>query len=151
MLMLYKGLVRPQLEYCVQAWRPYLQKDIDLIEAVQKRFTKLIPDLKKMSYEERLRALKLTTLEVRRERGDLIEVYKIIKGIDKVGCLQVENKKSYGLRGHNYKLVKKRFNLKVGQCCFSNRVVNQWNSLPNFVVNSENLNAFKRNLDQYWS
>ena len=81
---LYTSIVRPKLEYCVQAWRPYLQKDIDQIENVQRRATKLIQGYSNKSYEERLKLLELTTLETRRTRGDLIEVFKIIKGIDRI-------------------------------------------------------------------
>ena len=81
-LQLYKSLVRPHLEYSIQAWRPHFQKDIDLIEGVQRRATKLISDVKDKSYENRLRILNLTTLETRRLRGDLIEVFKIFKGFD---------------------------------------------------------------------
>ena len=81
-LQLYKSLVRPHLEYSIQAWRPHFQKDIDLIEGVQRRATKLDSDLKDKSYENRLRILNLKTLETIRLRGDLIEVYKIFKGFD---------------------------------------------------------------------
>ena len=86
-LQLYKSLVRPHLEYSVQAWRPHFQKDIDLIEGVQRRATKLILDLKDKSYEERLRCLNLTTLDTRRLRGDLIEVFTMFKGFDIVDPL----------------------------------------------------------------
>jgi ribonuclease P/MRP protein subunit RPP40 len=52
-LKLYKSLVWPHLEYCVQAWRPYLRKDIELIEGVQRRATKLIKSLKDEAYENK--------------------------------------------------------------------------------------------------
>ena len=74
---LYKSLVRSRLEYCVQAWRPYLVKDIELMEKVQKRMTRMLPDLKHR-YPERLKKLGLTTLESRILRGDLIVVFKIV-------------------------------------------------------------------------
>ena len=83
---LYKSLVRSRLEYCVQAWRPYLVKDIELMEKVQKRMTRMLPDLKNMSYSERLKKLGLTTLEFRRLRGDLIfftETLEFVGGIVK--------------------------------------------------------------------
>ena len=60
-LQLYKSLVRPHLEYYVQAWSPHLQKDIDLIEGVQRRATKMIPNLQNKSFEELLNILNITT------------------------------------------------------------------------------------------
>jgi len=66
MLRLYQSLVRPKLEYCVQAWRPYLKKDIDLLEKVQRRATRLITSDKSLSYTDRLQKFGLTTLETRR-------------------------------------------------------------------------------------
>jgi hypothetical protein len=68
-MKLYKCLIRPRLEYTVQAWRPYLQKNIDLIEGVQRRATKLVVETKGMSYDETLKFLDMTTLETRRVRG----------------------------------------------------------------------------------
>jgi len=80
LLQLYKSLVRPKLEYSVQAWSPYVQKDVQLLEKVQRRATKLIKGFSNSSYEERLQKLQLTTLETRRLWGDLIEVFKILNG-----------------------------------------------------------------------
>ena len=72
MLLLYKSMVRPHLEYAVQAWCPNKISDIKLLEGVQRRFTKCIPELSKLPYEMRLKNLNLTTLETRRIQGDLI-------------------------------------------------------------------------------
>jgi len=72
------NLVRPSLEYCEQFWAPYLRKDVEALERVQKRFTRMIPGMKSLSYEERLRTLALYSLEFRRMRADLIETYRIL-------------------------------------------------------------------------
>src|SRR5688572_9934880 len=111
MVRLYKALVRPKLEYCVQAWCPYLKKDIDKLEKVQARATRLIKDCRNLSYENRLKYTGLTTLSERRIRGDLIEVFKILKRFSKVNYntgfkLSVNCR----TRGYSYRLVK----LEVG-------------------------------------
>jgi len=84
MLQLYKTLVRPHFEYCVQFWLPHFRKDMEAMEMFQRRFTRMLPGMESRSYEERLRVLGLFSLERRRMRGDLIEVFKMIRGIDRV-------------------------------------------------------------------
>ena len=75
-LPLYKTIVRPHLVYCIHgAWRPYRKKNIDMLERVQRRAAKMIPKLRNISYELRLKECGLTTLETRRLRGDQIEVF----------------------------------------------------------------------------
>ena len=81
---LYKAIVRPHLEYCIQAWSPYLRKYIDMLEKIQRRATKLITGLRDLRYEERLKECGLTTLETRRLRGDQIEVFKILNGYENI-------------------------------------------------------------------
>ena len=66
---LYKTIVIPHLGHCIQAWSPYLRKYIDMLEQIQRRATKLIPGLRYLRYEERLKECGLTTLETRRLRG----------------------------------------------------------------------------------
>ena len=75
---LYKAIVRPHLEYCIQAWSPYRKKDIDKLDRIQRRAIKMIPELRDLSYESRLLQCGLTTLETRRLRGYQIEVFRII-------------------------------------------------------------------------
>ena len=81
---LYTTFVRTHLEFAVAVWNPYLQRDIDALERVQHRATKLIPEIRNLPYESRLLKMGLTTLEKRRERGDLIQFFKILKNIDSV-------------------------------------------------------------------
>jgi hypothetical protein len=75
---LYKALVRSHLEYGNVIWRPHYRKDILKLEKIQKRATKCIKSISHLTYEERLKFLKLPTLEYRRARGDMIQTYKII-------------------------------------------------------------------------
>ena len=82
--LLYKSLIRPHVEYGTPIWSPHLKGDRDNIEKLQRRTTKLIPDLKDKSYEERLRHLKLPTLEYRRLRTDLILLYKYTHNLIKL-------------------------------------------------------------------
>jgi len=149
-LILYKAYVRPHLEYCVQARSPYFKKDIECLEQVQRRATKLIKGFKNLSYENRLKRLKLTTLEKRRLRGDPIETFKIITGkekVDKHEFFEISNN-SHNLRGHQYKISVKRKRLTVRSAFFSQRVVNSWNWLPKAVVNATSINSFKNRLDR---
>jgi hypothetical protein len=147
---LYKTLVRPKLEYCVQAWRPHLQKDICAIERVQHRATKMIKEIKALTYEERLAATGLITLEERRNRGDLIEVFKIIKGFEKVDYNNFFKLTHSGrTRGHRYKLSKSRSRLDIRRNFFSQRIVNDWNKLPTIVVEADSINSFKNRYDSY--
>jgi len=83
-LMLYKTYIRPHLEYCVPIWNPYLAKNIDKLDRVQQKTTKLVPGLTHLPYEERLKHLDLYSLYCHRQRGDLIEVYKLINHLSRV-------------------------------------------------------------------
>ena len=73
MMKLYKPLVRPHMEYCTAVWSPYYVKDTELISKTQHQFTKMITEVKHLSYANRLLKLCLWTLEKRRNRSDLIE------------------------------------------------------------------------------
>lgn len=149
-LTLFNSLVRPHLEYCVQFWSPYYRKDIDKLERVQRRVTKMIPRLKNKPYEERLRELNLFSLSSRRMRGDLIEVFKMFHGLDNVNINDYLNvNRSNNTRTNGFKLTGKRFQSNEAKHYFFNRIVNVWNSLPAQVVNSESLAQFKKKLDEH--
>ena len=82
---LNNAIVRPHLEYRIQAWNPHLRKDVDMLEKIQRRANKLIPELRDLTYEERLKECGLTTLETRRLRGGgQIEVFKILNGCENI-------------------------------------------------------------------
>merc|ERR1711963_630999 len=132
LLPIFKSIVRPILEYANCAWNTQLQKHKDELESIQRSFTKNIFSVKKLSYEERLKNLKLPSLEFRRLRGDLIQTFKIlrhfydIKTVDSL--FQLSNSKQ--LRGHRLKLTKHHVNKTQYKNFFTNRIVNHWNNLP---------------------
>ena len=133
---------------CCQAWRPYLQKDIDNLEKVQRRVTKMIPELSTLSYEQRLERTGLISLELRRLRADLIEVFKIFKGLEDVDLSTFFTlSESRRTRGHQLKLKKYHCNLDIRKYFFSQRVIAEWNNLPPKAVNSTSVNSFKNILD----
>ena len=80
----YKSLVRSRLEYCIQAWSLYHKKDIEVLERVQKRATKMVYGFGVLNYKDRLSLLELPSLEERRVREDLREAFKLLKGIAKL-------------------------------------------------------------------
>ena len=145
-LLIYKTYIRPRMEYCVQAWSPHLKKDIECLEKVQRAATKMVHGLRHLPYEDRLVHLGLTTLEERRTRGDLIEAYKIITGkeaVDREHFFQLSSCE-YNLRGHSMKLSKQRPSIDVRKFFFRQRVVNEWNLLPQEVVDATSVNQFRQ-------
>ena len=147
---LVNSYVRPQLEYCVQAWSPHFRQDVLMIEKVLRRSTREIPSLRHLEYPDRLKSLGMYSYERRYLRGDMILVYNMFNGIVD---LNIENffemETSNRTRGHNLKLKKKHCRLDVRKFFFSHRVVDFWNDLPSDVVNSNSLNIFKRKIDEY--
>ena len=147
---LYKVYVRPHLEYCVQAWSPYLERDKKVLEAVQRRFTRSFPQLRDNDYQTRLRTLNLFSLRRRRLRGDLIETFKCLKNITDTGRSLFTISTQVSLRGHSLKLEKRRCRLEPRAKFLGNRVVNAWNKLPAAVVETTSVISFKRKLDDCW-
>ena len=119
---------------------------------MQRQFTKRIDGLSGLSYQERLNVLKLPSLEFRRIRGDLIEVYKILnEGYDVSTTNTLLKLDTNSItRSNEFKLVKDRVYSRNFQWFFTNRVINMWNKLPNYIVTSETLNMFKNRVDNHF-
>jgi len=138
--------VRPLLEYCSCVWSPHFKNSIYKVESVQRNFTKRLRGLSNLSYSDRLAALNLPSLELRRLRIDLIWCYKILFG---VVDMPVDDFFELSLvkhtRGHSFKLFKRRSNTCARSSFFSERVVNAWNSLPR-DTNFNSVAGFKRSV-----
>ena len=150
--LIFKGLVRPHLEYAAPIWNPHLEKQKEAIENVQRRATKLIPGLFHMSYPDRLKELNLPTLTYRRARGDMIQVFKLLSNNDCYDKALPNILKSCntGLRGHKFKLFQEGANKYIKKFSFTNKVTKHWNRLPEEVVNANNLIQFEKRLDNFW-
>ena len=138
------------MEYCIQSWNPSLIKDIELLEQVQHRATKPIPEISHLTYHERLKQLHLTTLELRRHRGDLIEVFKILKGKEGIQWDSLFTMNTTVTRGNSLQLNKQRNRLNVRRNFFSQRVINAWNQLPDDIVKKDTVNGFKNAIDRHF-
>ena len=148
MLTVFKTLIRPHLEYGTQIWNLAAVHGnyaiIMDIENVQRQFTRLIDGLGKMSYPDRLRELKLTTLLERRMRGDLIETFKICNHL-------VEYRQNLFVisPGRNLRIITD----KRGEKVLANRVAKYWNKLPEHLrvigEDETSILGFKRRLEKY--
>ncbi len=150
MVQLYKAMVRPHLEYAIEVWAPRLKKHIHAMEAVQRRATKMIPSLRHLCYQERLKKLKLPSLVYRRRRGDMIQTYKFTHNIWETEDNLLTPSADVGTRGHEHKLFKERFESNTRGHFFSNRVTDLWNGLPHEVVTAPSVDSFKNRLDSHW-
>jgi len=131
-------------------WCPYKKGDIEIIEKVPKRATKLIISLKHLSYSERLKQLQLPTLKYRRLRGDMIQVFKMVHKYDVCAAVKLNFNTLSTTWGNKYKLQKSASHYNFRKFSFCSRVVNIRNSLPDSVVDADMLNNFKSHLDKHW-
>lgn len=148
-------MVRPLLEYNSVIWSPHLRKHIEKLERVQHRATKCLPSIRNLTYEDRLRKLKLPTLSYRRRRKDVIEVFKSVNNINKIStnthCTICPDKHMFEAslsthtRGHNRKF--QVTNTQRSRTHFlDNRIKATWNQLTHKTVNSTSINQLKNNM-----
>jgi len=142
--------VRPILEYCSQVWNPVYIGNIRKIESVQRSFTRRLFGFSKLTYEQRLSALKAESLELRRLKSDLIFLFNVFSDKSVIdSSILPRDTRGICTRGHSLKLVK---NHCVSNCrlhSFPVRCINVWNVLPSNIVESSNLAVFKHRLHDY--
>ena len=131
---MYKAIVRPIFETSSSVWNPWLQKENNELEKVQRRCTRPCTD-----------PLQLEPLSLRRRTRDLAEVYKCVNGLSPLAHLF--NFSDQHLRGHRYKMDKPFARSQMRQNFFSNRVVNDWNHLPDSIVSAPTIRTFKDRLE----
>jgi len=142
-------LVRPLVEYCTPAWSPHYNKDKVLLEKIQDRFTRLMPGFSQLDYMTRLNRLNLWTLEERRNRAGLIELFKIYRGLFGIKIESMfEPWTDSRTRDHSLKLKKRRSRLDLRKYFSSERVVNRWNELDEDNVSATTINMFKNRLQR---
>ncbi len=110
------------------------KKHIEKIETVQRAATRWVPSLRELSYEERLKKLQLPTIKQRRERGDMIMLYKCVEGIEKTNINEYVIPSQRSSRGQSKKLYKKILKKDVKKYSFPDRAIDKWNALPEEVV-----------------
>jgi len=120
-------------------------------EKVQMRATNLIQEIKHLLYIDRLKYLNLSTLLYRRFRGDMIMVFKLLTGIydSNIACRLVKPN-NFVTRGHHLWLYKQHVHYDLHKYSFGNRIVSNWNSLPDYVFTSNSVGIFENRLDIFW-
>ena len=161
---LYKCFVRPKMEFAVAAWSPWFEKDIEVMEKVQKRAIRAMTDVHGDSYEERLKKTGLTTLKERRVRGDLIETFKVLKGFDNVirdewfdlrsgeetRPTRANTRIEDGIQKKKTDVIyKPKTKSEVRLNFFTVRIVRTWNELPDEVKEAKSVTAFKILYDRH--
>lgn len=155
---LYCQYVRPHLEFATPAWAPWQVSDIEMLEKVQKRAVGMIKGLKSKTYEEKCRELDLDTLAIRREKADLIQVYKILNKIDKVEEKDLfrraadtgTNDRVTRQRSNPLNLQGERARIDLRKYSFTSRVVKPWNDLKEEIKGIKRLDQFKNSLKQLY-
>jgi hypothetical protein len=128
----YLVYVRPLLEYATCIWSPQHITAVRQVESVQRHFTKRLPGLNNMNYDDRLAILGIEKLELRRLKQDLIMVYKILFGLVDIDAKEIFTVRNanHEMRGHPYRLLQGHCRVDVRKHSFAERVIKVWNGLP---------------------
>jgi ribonuclease P/MRP protein subunit RPP40 len=145
--MVSQLFIRSHLEYAVSVWCPYLKKDVELLERLQHGYSSMSWFV---GYSIRRSIAGLTDLEMRRKRGDMIQMYKIKHDIDNVNWYSEQSTRIHGMtsRRHDMQLRKEIVrNTNEPFNFFKNRVVTNWNKLASETVHATDINVFKASIE----
>ena len=146
------------MEYAVASWSPWTKTDKEVLEKVQKRAVAMVSNYKAKDYENKLEEAGMIALEKRRERGDLIMMYKIMSGKEDVPySIWFKKMTELADNGVSTRAATGTLNVQppgisntdTRKNFFSQRVVEKWNKLPDSVKQAETTNTFKNRLDEY--
>ena len=143
---MFNTFVRSKLEYASPIWNPHHKYLIDRLESVQRRFTIRIPILRDVKYGNRLKFLKIDSLELRRLHLDLVFLYKLLHGHLNIDINKYFDFKISNTRGHSMTLKKRKYKKDIKKYSFAQRIVDVWNFLPDNVVNATSIASFKKSL-----
>jgi hypothetical protein len=148
-LQLYKQYVRPHLEFAVQSWSPWQQADKEALEKVQKRAVAMVAGLRSRGYEDRLKELKLTTLEERRHQADMLQMYKISAGIGQLdSAIWFQPAAASAARTRQaadaLNVRPNHGRLEIRHNFFSVRAGERWNAVPADIKRARTAAIFKR-------
>ena len=155
LLNIYKTYIRPKLEYNCPVWSPGYMKDKNLIESIQRNFTRYACRKCRInfnSYKHRLQLLNLKSLEYRRIEFDLIFMYKIIHGLCFLNFSDyfIVKHSPYNLRRNSLQIQPIiSYSSQVWNHCFFNRVPKVWNQLPDSIIISTDLQIFRSKLKKF--
>ena len=143
---MFKTYLRPSLEYNTQIWSPHLISDINMVERVQRKFTKYLPGYWNLSYVQRLNALNLQSLEERRLIFDLVLMFKIVHGAVDIDPNLLFSFNHNPTRGHDKRVCIQYSRTNCRKYFFVNRVADRWNSLDQSIVNSKDHIEFREKI-----
>ena len=146
--LLFKSYVRPHVEYCPQVWSPYKKGLIKMIENIQRKATKSVIGLHDLCYIDRLDHLHLPSLQDRRERGDLIEVHKIMNKLNDGNLDHLFRLRDDHRRHGDKRIFKPCFRTVKRGNSFTQRIINKWNKLPLQTKTAKSSLVFKRRYDK---
>lgn len=148
---LYKAYIRPILEFAGPVWHPWLQRDAQMLEFLQRRVTRLPYGVQRPSYQDRLSIMCLDTFADRKHRGDMIVTFRALNGFFGSDLSHLFELNTNHLRGHNLKLARERFHTRSRENFLSNRVFACWNQLTPDIVGAPSVNVFKNRFDVWKS